>query len=301
MNKASPILLALVPLIYLLAAICIAALIAYPIAQLLDADFGLARIINRITLGLLVLGILPTRGWLGLRAFEMGFTTHTASFAAQLAKGFALGLVILGIIVMTLIALKVRTVLPALIDLPGKLSHELFASLRTGIIVAFLEETLFRGLLFGALLKYGSIRSAMLITAVFYASLHFIHGRSVVVPEKIEWTSGLSMVPDALFELFNVTNFDSFLALFFVSIFLSCVRLGTTAGIGYCIGLHTSWVFILRLTKTFTEVSADSDWGFLIGQYDGVTGYLVAGWLFTCSALFSLFSRPRENSEAPRI
>ncbi len=301
MNKASPILLTLVPLFYLLTAIVIAALIAYPASQLLNADFGLARIINRITLGLLVLGILPMRRWLGLSALEMGFSMRMKSFAGQLIKGFALGLVILGIVIMTLIALKVRTVIPALIDLPGKLSHELFASLRTGIIVAFLEETLFRGLLFGALLKYGTIRSAVLITAVFYASLHFIHGRGVVVPDKIEWSSGISIVPDALIELFNAANFDSFLALFFVSIFLTCARLGTTAGIGYCIGLHASWVFILRLTKTFTAVSPNSDWGFLIGQYDGVIGYLVAGWLFTCSAWFFLFVFPKRNLEDPRI
>ncbi len=301
MNKASPVLLTLVPLIYLLTAIGVAALAAYPISQWLSADFGLARIINRITLGLLVLGILPMRRWLDLSAFEMGFTMRMTTFAVQLTKGFALGLIILGIVITTLIALKVRIVLPALIDLPGKLSHELYASLRTGIIVAFLEETLFRGLLFGALLKYGSIRSAVLITAVFYASLHFIHGRGVSVPEKIEWTSGISMIPDALSELFNVTNFDSFLALFFVSVFLTSVRLGTTAGIGYCIGLHAGWVFILRLTKTFTAVSPNTEWGFLIGQYDGVIGYLVAGWLLAWSALFFLFLRPKGNLETPGV
>ncbi len=216
--------------------------------------------------------------FVGISFEEMGFSLQLARFSRQLLAGFLIGLVILGIAIITLMYLKVRTVVPAVINLPGKLSHELLASLRTGLIVGFLEESLFRGLLFGALLKYGSTASALMITGIFYASLHFIHGRHLATSTQLDWTSGVSMVPDALIELFNTTHFDSFLALFFVSIFLSCVRLHNPIGLGYCIGLHASWVFLLRLTKSFTEPTPSEDWGFLVGTYDGIIGYLTGTW-----------------------
>lgn len=284
------------PLLYLLTAIYIAALVAYPVSQLLDANFGLARIINRITLGLLVLGILPVKKWLGMSFEGMGFSLQLADFSRQLLAGFMIGLLILGIAISTLIYLKVRTVVPAVINLPGKLSHEFYASLRTGLIVGLLEETLFRGLLFGALLKYGSTASALTITAFFYASLHFIHGRNVPAPTHLDWTSGFSMVPDALIELFDTTHFDSFLALFFVSIFLSCVRLHKPIGLGYCIGLHASWVFLLRLTKSFTESTPSEHWGFLVGTYDGIIGYLTGTWLMILAAIFLIFIYPKRKA-----
>ena len=301
MKKISPFFLFLGPLSYLLTAICIAALVAVPVSQLIDAHLGLARIINRISLGLLVLGILPMRKWLGLSLAEMGFSTRLTGFFQQILKGFLIGLIILGIAIATLIYLKVRTVLPALINLPGKLSHELVASLRTGLIVGFLEESLFRGLLFGALLKYGSTIPALTITALFYAAMHFVHGRNLAAPSSEDWTSGLAMVPDALLDLFNATNFDSFLALFSVSVFLSCVRLHVPKGLGFCIGLHTSWVFLLRLTKSFTELAPHPDWGFLVGNYDGIIGYLTGTWLLIISAIYFIFIFSHRNETDPTV
>ena len=242
-----------------------------------------------------MIGIIPMKKWLGLSLAEMGYSTHVRDFFRQIIQGFIIGIIILSIAIVTLIYLKVRTVLPALINLPGKLSHELIASLRTGLIVGFLEESLFRGLLFGALLKYGSTVSAITITALFYAALHFIHGRNLVAPSNIDWASGLAMVPDALLDLFNATHFDSFLALFFVSVFLSCVRLHRPMGLGLCIGLHTSWVFLLRLTKSFTELAPDPDWGFLVGNYDGIIGYLTGTWLLILSSVFFIFIYRNKN------
>lgn len=269
----------LLPVSYLLLACCLAALIAYPVEKLFDPEMGFPRMINRIALGLLIAGIYPASRLLRLSASEMGFANRISSILLQFAIGFAVGLLILGLVVGVLIELQVRTVLPALLAIPGKLSHEIIAGTRSGILVAIAEETLFRGLLFGALLKYGSVRSAVLITAVLYSGLHFMGGHADPEYAPHSWYSGLLLVPAAFAEPFKLQHLDSLIALFTVSTFLTAVLLERRTGLGYCIGLHASWVAVLRVSRAFTEHAPAPYWGFLVGDYNGIIGILSAIWL----------------------
>ncbi|MGR9106839.1 MAG: CPBP family intramembrane glutamic endopeptidase [Gammaproteobacteria bacterium] len=273
-------------LAYLAVAITVAALIAYPIHRGLDLPISFPRLVNRLGLGLLIIGIFPARKIIGLSLAEMGFPGSWRSFSVQFGKGFLIGTGILALAILVLIALDVRSVLQTEIDRSDRLFHNLFGAIRTGVIVSILEETLFRGLLFGALLKYGSPRTAFLITAFFYAGLHFIGGHGEIPADALHWTSGLELVPGALFQVFDPANFDSFLALFVVSLFLSLVLVESPRGIAYCMGLHAAWVFLLKLTKRYTEVVPDSPRAFLVGNYDGIIGYLVAGWLLAITLLY---------------
>ncbi|MCI0653290.1 MAG: CPBP family intramembrane metalloprotease [Methylococcaceae bacterium] len=285
-SKYAPWLLFSSALAYLLSAILIAALLAYPIYFLIDLKIAFPRLVNRIGLGLLIIGIFPVRKKIGLSPGEMGFPGTWSSLVLQFSRGFLLGAVILGVVVIALIALDVRSILQSPISGPDRVIRHLAGAMGTGMIVSVLEESLFRGLLFGALLKYGTIRSALVITAFFYAGLHFIGGRGEVPAADLRWTTGLELVPAALSQIFNPAHLDSFLALFVVSLFLSAVLIETPRGIGYCIGLHAAWVFVLKLTKRYTEAVPDNPWGFLVGSYDGVIGYLVMIWLLVITLVY---------------
>lgn len=285
-RKYSPWLLFSWALGYLLSAILIAALIAYPVYRLIDLNIAFPRLINRLGLGLMIVGIFPACKVIGLSAREMGFPGNRSAFLSQLGKGFVLGTAILGIVVITLIALDVRSVAQSPFDVPDRFVRHLAGAVATGLIVSVFEESLFRGLLFGAVLKFGTTRAALLITAFFYAALHFISGRGQVPVEELRWTTGPALVPPALLQIFNPANLDSFLALFVVSLFLCAVRIETPRGIGYCIGLHASWVSILKLAKRYTEAVPDSPWHFLVGSYDGVIGYLVTVWLLIITVVY---------------
>ena len=70
---------------------------------------------------------------------------------------------------------------------------------------------------------------------------------------------------------------DSFLTLLLVGLLLAGVR-ERTGAIAACIGLHAGWVCVIKATKDLTAVNAGSDWSFLVGPFDGYTGWLVAGW-----------------------
>ncbi len=283
---------------YLLIAIGIAAMLAYPIHVLTNLDVSFPRLVNRLGLGLLILGIFPARKSIGLSAADMGFPASWRTLAIQFSKGFLLGAMILGFVIIVLINLDIRTPLPSEIDRPNRLLGHLAGAIGTGLIVAVLEESLFRGLLFGAARKHGTIGSALVVTAFFYAGLHFIGGRGEIAAGDLRWSTGFELVPPALLQIFEVANLDSFLALFAVSLFLSSVLIETPRGIGYCIGLHAAWVFILKLTKRYTEVVPDGPFSFLVGSYDGVIGYLVATWLLAITLVYSYRTRKKRMYES---
>ena len=71
---------------------------------------------------------------------------------------------------------------------------------------------------------------------------------------------------------------DSLLALFAAGVFLSLVRL-RTGNIAQCIGIHAGWVLVIKVTKSISTVNYESGWGFLVGTYDGVIGFMGFAWL----------------------
>ena len=70
---------------------------------------------------------------------------------------------------------------------------------------------------------------------------------------------------------------DSFVTLVIVGLLLALVRRRTGA-IAAGVGLHMGWVLVIKTTITTTRVNDDAPTAFLVGSYDGYTGWLVAGW-----------------------
>lgn len=287
-------------LAYLLGAIALAALLAYPIDQAFELKLSLARLVNRLALLLLVIGILPASKLARLSWAEIGFPARSATFWRQFALGFLIGIAILSLVIVTLVAMDVRSIVSGEFDRIDRILKHFGGALASAMGASLVEETLFRGVLFGALIKYANLRSALTITAFFYAALHFLGGRGDIEIAELSWTSGLELLPDAWFRAFNSANLDSFVALLVVSVFLCAVRIENPRGIAYCMGLHTAWVFLIKLTKRYTAIEPDSPWNFLVGTYDGVIGILVATWLgwITLVYLFLIHKRSLRNSPA---
>lgn len=64
-----------------------------------------------------------------------------------------------------------------------------------------------------------------------------------------------------------------------VGIFWGLVRIRASANLGLCIGCHAAWVWQIKVSKSLCSTDLNSEYGFLVGHYDGVIGWLVAGWL----------------------
>ncbi len=270
-------------LAWFLGAICgtllLAALLAWPVWQFAHAmgpEWPFHRIVSRFWQLLLLLGLLLALRRLGLSSrADWGYGLPRPVFLRQAGAGLALGLATM--LPMTLAMLGLGILAPR----PGIDAATLLAAFSIGALmglaVAFVEETFFRGLMFRAISRESGYAAAAWLTALVYAAIHFF-ARTKISAGEVEWDSGFDLLAGALAHFADpLPVLDSFLTLLLVGLLLAGVR-ERTGAIAASIGLHAGWVCVIKATKDLTTVNAGSDWSFLVGPFDGYTGWLVAGW-----------------------
>lgn len=108
-------------------------------------------------------------------------------------------------------------------------------------VVPFIEETFFRGLVLGVLLKSGRRYIAMFLTSALYSIVHFLkapeHTSTVVT-----WTSGFNSIAHAFVQFTDpVLVSAGFTTLFLIGWILADARLRTRS-LWLPIGLHAGWI-----------------------------------------------------------
>jgi membrane protease YdiL (CAAX protease family) len=192
-------------------------------------------------------------------------------------RGFGWGALMLGTHVLVLVLLDVRVLNPEKLQVARIISLSCKGVL-IGIAIALLEEPIFRGFLFGFLLRKTNRVNAVLVASFYFAALHFLSTDMRPEFAAVRWDTGFVIVMDAFSHLFRI-QFDSFIALFVAGAFLACVRLYfANSGLSYCIGIHAGWVFIIKSTNPLTIRSIVSPWQNIVSGFDGNIGYLSASW-----------------------
>ncbi|HLF98587.1 MAG TPA: CPBP family intramembrane glutamic endopeptidase [Methylococcaceae bacterium] len=268
----------LAPLLLLLAALGLAGLLAPPLFAVLDGRLSLETLLGRGALLLIAL-----TAWLcirreGFNRSTLGIETGGHSAWRALGAGFLLGVLILAVLSAGLVWLGIRLPdweslgrpWPLLLQSAGK-------ALLTGTLVALIEEPLFRGVLLGVLRQKCGIVLAVIFSAFYYALPHFLHAESKIPLEQMHWDSGLRLAADALRHMADWRHADSFLALWLAGVFLAVLRL--RSNLFYCIGVHAGWVFVLRLSRSLTDLDPHSPRAAWVGSYDSTIGWLAAAWL----------------------
>jgi uncharacterized protein len=272
-------------LLVLLAAMLFAA-IASPAAQALLApvsQFPLHRIFSR----LMLLGMIAGTTWLVLRRYRncrelLGFNLRWPRFLRRVLLGLLAGIALMLLAIMPLLVLDLRA-------WSGRFPADLMAwatlalkGLASGLAVALLEETFFRGAMQGALQRIGATRWALFAVPLLYSAVHFL-GKAVSVPhDEVNAWSGF-VVWQGLFSSFAepLRVLDAFVALYFVGLLLALVRRrwGDIAG---CIGLHAGFVAVIAVFRRISTPAPENDWSFLVGAFDGLLGW----WIAAVAALF---------------
>jgi membrane protease YdiL (CAAX protease family) len=146
-----------------------------------------------------------------------------------------------------------------------------FGAILTAVVVATLEEILFRGGIFGGLRRVLYWPFALLISSLIYALVHFLQPVELTGP--VVWSSGLVLLPQ---KLGGFADFHA-LAPGFFSLTLAGVLLGLayqrTGNLYFSIGLHAGWIFCLKIYSQLTVQAAQTAtwfWG---------TGKMTDGWL----------------------
>ncbi len=277
-------------LMALLASMLLAAALSPSIQALLAPidSFPLHRVYNRLTM----LGVIAFTVWLLIRyrlsdRRQLGYIGPAATFLKKLGVGLLIGLAIMSLALAPLFALDLRDWNERL---PGQFNSILILFLKgigTGLSVALIEETFFRGALQGALTRHGAWRAALFAVPAFYSVVHFF-GKSLRIPQdQVTASSGFDVLASYFSLLGRPSNiWDAFLALYLVGLLLAIMRhrLGDLAA---CIGLHAGFVAIIAVFRKVSSPSAafangESPWAFMIGPFDGLLGLWIA--VFTGAA-----------------
>jgi membrane protease YdiL (CAAX protease family) len=186
----------------------------------------------------------------------------------RVAAGFALGFVSLAAVCAVAILGGGRALVPRT---PGQLAGNVLGALATALVVAVMEELLFRGAIFGGLRRALPWGAALLGSSAIYAIVHFL-GRPAN-PPQIGWLTGLRVLPSMLAGMAQPGGL--------VPAFLNLTLAGCVLALAYhftgdiltSIGIHAGWIFWLKFYGYLSKGVPGVDpvfWG---------TKKLVDGWL----------------------
>src|SRR5665213_665021 len=162
---------------------------AHTFPKLAAAPFP--RYVHRSLLGIALIGLWPLVKNLEFKSLQDIGIVRPRGQWKKLGAGFLLGLFSLAIVAGIAFACHARQMNEKLSD--GQITHKLFDAAGTAVVIAILEEILFRGAIFGALRKVFHWILALVISSMIYAILHYFE--SGKAPETVTWLSGLQMLP----------------------------------------------------------------------------------------------------------
>jgi hypothetical protein len=239
------------------------------------------RYVNRSLLGLALIGLWPLVKSLGLTSLPDVGLVKPAGQWKKLGGGFLLGFISLALVAALAFACHARQMNPKLSD--GQISQKLLGAAATAIVIAILEEILFRGALYGALRKVFHWIFALIISSMFYALMHYLE--SAKTTENVTWLSGLQLLP---LMLRNMGNLQAVIPGFF-NLTLAGMLLGwayqRTGNLYFSIGLHMGWIFWVKAYAIVTALSPGANaWWWGSGRMA-----IVNGWVALPVLLAALF------------
>lgn len=210
----------------------------------------------------------------------------------RFGAAFALGFFSLAAVCAITLAAGGRLVKPRS---PGELAGQFLGVLATALIVAVIEELLFRGAMFGMLRRAMRWPAALAVSSGVYAITHFMHRGET--PRTVDWLSGLRVLPTMLGGITDVrTMFPALLSLALAGVILG-LAYQWTGDLSASIGIHAGWIFWLKFYGFMTRRAPDADtwfWG---------TGKLVDGWLALVAivVVLSIILLARRRAAATRV
>jgi membrane protease YdiL (CAAX protease family) len=238
------------------------------------------RFLARALLGLALIGLCPLlrrAGMLQWRAIGLGKQGRPA---ADVLGGFCLGFASLACVAALALVARGRTLTPW--QSAAQIVRVLLGAALVAVLVAVLEEILFRGALFGVLRKAMPWPGALALSSAVYSAVHFIQNADQT--GALCWYSGLTL----LMEMFKhgPPLVPAFFTLFVAG---ACLALAyqRKAALYFSIGLHAGWIFWLKSYKLVTQPAPGASpalWG---------TDKLVDGWLalVVLGVVFCVISR----------
>ncbi|HNV85377.1 MAG TPA: CPBP family intramembrane metalloprotease [Candidatus Omnitrophota bacterium] len=243
--------------------------------------FKFERILSRLVMIFSLFAILCLMRWDFKGLLRYGLTWDPERSASFLTRGFVIGVVTLGLLTAAAVFLGGREWLPRWKGIGVVISKTLqygFAAFLIGV----LEETFFRGFLYGRLKERWNLFWSLAGTNSFYSLLHFFKGGNYGVPPNPDFTDSFKSMFHLLDPFWNPAQLvPAFLGLLLFGLILSYCYLKTRS-LYFSIGLHAGCVFFLKVDGWF--VGSVPNTSLLIfgskNLYDGLLGLFFFGILF---------------------
>jgi len=273
--------------LFIVLAFIVGAILAYPLKLALDPVLGLEyrRYLNYATLisGVIISGIyLQLYNLLSFSAF--GYSGNAKKFITSVLNGFVYGLLIMLMIELILFVLDIHEIDTSRDFSINAILFLFVKAVLAGLLIALVEESIFRGALFTGLYKQTGAFITVLFSSLVYSTVHFIRYREVPADTEIGWLTGLEMMPYAFrrFQHWSIT--DYFLTLFIFGVLLGLLRL-KHRNIAACIGVHAGIVMLIKVASFFTNRTHNSSYDHLVSQYNSTFGWIS----FIVILLFTIF------------
>lgn len=264
----------------------IAAAIAFPAYELTQsfAAWAFHRVASRIAMLVLIGLLLWLCRHLNLKTKrDFGYGVPWRQFLRVSLLWGVIGIITAGAGAAFLLATHLRIGTVQFTASPLSFAHIFLVGVGSGIAVALLEETVFRGIMHTAIERESGPWMAALLTAPLFAILHFF-AKVHIEAADLGWGSGFELLQRSFAPLSHPAMvFDSFLSWLAVGLMLSLTR-ALTGNIAVAIGLHAGWVVVLRMLQQSTTGDGSSAYSAWVGQFDGLLGYWMLPWSIAIAA-----------------
>ena len=273
--------------IFIFLALLVSGLLSYPLYQLLNNFFDVRfdKLISHLaSITGLVFMFLFLKFYKVLDRDTAGFASCPAPFSQEFLPGIVIGVFIMVFLEIILLVLGIRIpaselgINVALIVFVGKV-------IISGIAVALIEETLYRGALLGGLLRKSGMLTAIIISSLVYAAVHFIRFPGLDEFAGSGLTTGFLILSGLFAHSPDPDIIGSLLSLAVFGVFLALVRL-QRGNIYQCMGIHAGVVMSIKIITKLTDYNQNSKLGFLVSSYDHHIGYLALVWLAVLTLIY---------------
>ena len=259
------------------------ALLGYPawllVAQLPGDDPKFSRVASRVGMLVLLLGFIFVARRLRVADRQsLGYGLPAGRFAREVGIGLVLGSALMLPVLATMVSLDMRVSQPEALAGAAAWLKIIVTGLVTGLVVAFIEETFFRGAMQTAITRESGVLPAIVLPSLIYAALHFVAGKYRIPASELDYGSGFHLLAEFLRKFSDPLGIlDAFLCLTGVGVLLGLVR-AVTGNIAACMGLHAAWVAVILVVRTTSAPNPQSPMAWMMDDHDGFIGWMVLAW-----------------------
>jgi membrane protease YdiL (CAAX protease family) len=262
-------------LLYALAVILVGALVAPWFYWLLHPhrpDIPFRRVFDRVFLGVALALLWPLLRALEINSWRAVGYVRFAGWWRHLWIGVAVGVLSLAVAGVLCLATGGRVIAIS----PAYRWYDPGLFLLIGLAVALVEETFFRGGLFGALRRCLPLWPAIITSSVIFSVVHFLKARGGKVgAETVTWLSGFTHLVQIAVDLPGQPGFiPGSISLLLAGCILA-LAFTRTRSLYLAIGLHIGWVFMIKMSGVLTDPAGARQWWNGLSVIDNVVDWPV--------------------------